>query len=299
MAAGTAFTLGRAKSALLSVCQSRNIDFADAVLARFGENATFTIEGHSLVVRVGRSTLAAEKEANVARWLEANRFPAARLAKGFDRPIVAADLPVTLWEYLPPGDEPISSREFGTVLRELHELPAPTDFQLPAFEPLPKVPGRLENIRPGYLSADEFGFLAARTAELNEKFARLDFPLPSGPVHGDAHPGNLHRTSDGSIHLIDFEDFAIGPREWDAAVLSVRHQAFGWETDEDYRQYVDAYGFDASTWPGFPVLRAARELNMTTWLAQKLGESPQVDAEIHRRIADLCDDQFPRTWQVF
>jgi thiamine kinase-like enzyme len=107
------------------------------------------------------------------------------------------------------------------------------------------------------------------------------------------------RSTDGNLYLIDFEDFAYGPREWDAAVLSVRHQAFGWASDAEYRSYADAYGFDPIDWPGFPVVRAARELNMTTWLAQTMDESPEVEAEVYKRLSDLRDDQAPRNWRVF
>jgi hypothetical protein len=62
---------------------------------------------------------------------------------------------------------------------------------------------------------------------------------------------------------------------------------------------VTAYGFDPIDWAGFSAVRAARELNMTTWLAQKFGESRRVDDEILKRIADLGDDQAVRQWRVF
>lgn len=299
MTAATAFTPKRAQAVLTDVCRSLSLDPNCATLARFGENATYKLESQSVAIRVGRSYVAAQKETDVAKWLEANDFPAARLAKGYDSPIEVSGLPVTFWEFIEEGTEAITPADFGGVLRDLHALPDPTDFDLPSFSPMPKVGLRLDAMKPGLLSPAELQFLRARLDEISHQFDELQFLLPPGPIHGDAHPGNMMRSPDGVIHLIDFEDFSYGPREWDAAVLSVRHQAFGWASEEEYRTYVAAYGFDASTWQGFPTLRAARELNMTTWLAQKLGESAEIDAEVHRRVADLCKDQTPRNWQVF
>nr|WP_281287612.1 aminoglycoside phosphotransferase family protein [Amycolatopsis rhizosphaerae] len=250
-------------------------------------------------MRVGRSVDAARKEIRVARWLEEHGFPATRLAVDADGPDVVQGLPVTFWQYIPSDPEPITAAEFGKVLHDLHALPAPTSFALPDFAPMPKVEPRLEEIPGGCISPAELAFLRDRHEELAARFENLEFVLPPGPVHGDAHPGNLIRATDGSLQLIDFEDFAYGPREWDAAVLSVRHQAFGWASEEEYQAYITAYGFDAITWPGFPVIRAVRELNMTTWLAQLADQSAEIEAEVHKRIADLRDEQAPRHWRAF
>lgn len=54
---------------------------------------------------------------------------------------------------------------------------------------------------------------------------------------------------------------------------AVRYKAFGWLSDEDDAAFVAAYGFDPRIWSGFPVVRAMRKLNMTTWLAQRAGHS--------------------------
>ncbi|GAB3914663.1 hypothetical protein GCM10029964_126530 [Kibdelosporangium lantanae] len=151
----------------------------------------------------------------------------------------------------------------------------------------------------GQLDPDDIEFLRDKFKDLSTEYEQLRFVLPPGPIHGDAHVGNLMRARDGQIKLIDLEDFAFGPREWDAAVLSVRHQAFGWVTEEDYQRYVAAYGFDPIKWDGFPVIRAIRELNMTTWLAQTMGESADVADEVRKRISDLRDDQTPRDWRAF
>lgn len=293
------FTSKRTEAILRSACQERGLDPTGVKLLRFGENAIYGLDREPVVVRIGRSMNAADKETRVAKWLELNHFPAARLAPGLGEVVIVDGLPVTFWERIPEDPTPVTPAEFGKVLHDLHALPVPDWLSLPDFEPMPKTQGRLRAIPPGYLTASDLDFLLRRYKEISAKYSQLDFALPPGPIHGDAHPGNVMRALDGTLRLIDFEDFAYGPREWDASVMSVRHQAFGWTSDEEYHAYVEAYGFDPITWPGFPVIRAARELNMTTWLAQTIHESEEIASEVRKRIADLRDDQAPRHWRVF
>ncbi|WP_414936504.1 phosphotransferase enzyme family protein [Amycolatopsis sp. cmx-11-51] len=274
------------------------MDSTEAVSLRFGENAIYSLAGNSLVGRVGRSIPAAIKEVQVATWLNDHGFPAARLATGTDhQPVVEDGLPVTFWEFIPEHGEKPTAAEFGKMLHDLHALPDPS-FDLPEFSPMSKFEARISHL-DGRLPESDLAFLRSRYEEVSEEFEALEFELPPGPIHGDAHPGNVMRSTDGNLYLIDFEDFAYGPREWDAAVLSVRHEAFGWASDAEYRSYAEAYGFDPIDWPGFSVIRAARELNMTMWLAQTMDESLEVKTEVYKRLSDLRDDQAPRSWRAF
>ncbi|GLY63658.1 phosphotransferase enzyme family protein [Amycolatopsis taiwanensis] len=293
------FTSQRTQAVLKAACETCGLDPAGARLLRFGENAIYGLDRDPVVVRIGRSVDAANKETRVAKWLELNHFPAARLAPGHGEVFVIDGLPLTFWERIPDDPAPITPAEFGKVLHDLHALPVPDWLDLPSFEPMPKIVGRVNAIPSGYLPASDLEFLLRRYEEISAKYNQLDFALPPGPVHGDAHPGNVMRALDGTLRLIDFEDFAYGPREWDACVMAVRYQAFGWTSDEEYRSYVEAYGFDPIEWSGFSVIRAARELNMTTWLAQTVHESEEVAVEVRKRIRDLRDDQAPRHWRVF
>ena len=43
--------------------------------------------------------------------------------------------------------------------------------------------------------------------------------------------------------------------------------------EEQYQEFAAVYGFDVRTWAGYPVLREIRELTMTTWIMQNVGES--------------------------
>lgn len=294
------FTRERAEWVLTVACRSEALNVSGATRLRFGENAIYYLPHEEKVVRIGRSIVAAAKEILVSTWLVDTNYPVTKVASEFrDGPIVVDDLPVTIWEYISESGPPISAGEFGEMLRALHLVPEPVDFQLPVFSPMPKVEGRLKELALTDFPEPELLFLWERFRQLSDDFAHLRFELPAGPIHGDAHPGNLMRSSDGGILLIDLEDFCYGPREWDAAVLSVRHRAFGWESGAEYRSYVAAYGYDPLDWAGFSTLRAVRELNMTTWLAQRFDESDEVAAEVLKRVADLRDDQTFREWRAF
>jgi hypothetical protein len=137
MPATRPFTTGLTDAVLQVACELSGLNAAGASLLRFGENAIYRLLGAPVVVaRVGRSVAAAEKEVNVARWLEDNRFPAAQLAPDLEEPIIVDDVPVTFWEYIEEGNAPIMSAEFGTVLHDLHRLPprAKSCYTMPQWD---------------------------------------------------------------------------------------------------------------------------------------------------------------------
>jgi hypothetical protein len=105
--------------------------------------------------------------------------------------------------------------------------------------------------------------------------------------------------------LIDLDSFATGPREWDLVQTALFYERFSWHTAQEYRTFVDVYGFDIMTWPGYPTLADYRELSMTLWLAGKARESESVIQEIRKRAAvwaspSRCSDRRPdlERWQA-
>ena len=123
--------------------------------------------------------------------------------------------------------------------------------------------------------------------------------LPPGVIHGDASIGNVLRDYHGNPVVIDLDGFAIGPREWDVVLTAMYYDSFGWHTREEYETFVQIYGFDIMTWPGYPVLREIREFLMVTWVIQKAGESEQIAAEARKRIAALRTGASRRDWQPY
>lgn len=294
------FTTESTWRTLRLACETVGLDSRGASLLRLGSNANFRLESAPVMVRIARDHIGmARKEVEVARWLARQDFPAARLREDVDQLLDIDGTAVTFWQLINPSNEPARAVDVAGILRDLHKLPAPDTFVLPQFDPLPHVAQRLDATSEE-ATAEEMQFLRRRCNELRERFASLTFILPEGVIHADAHVGNLLRDCSGAIRLIDFESFAWGPREWDLAVLATQYKPFNWMSNAEYRACVAAYGgFDVISWDGYDVLVAIRELNMTTWLLQNVGESPGHAEEVRTRMADLRDDRAPRRWRPF
>lgn len=285
---------------LREACTTVRLPCDDAVLLRIGENALYHLVGAGVVVRIGRSLhylLDVRKELAVAAWLHNEAFPGTQALDDFSQPIVVGDRPVTFWRYIKSGAVAPTFGDLGLLLRRLHELRAPDLTELPNANPFVRVQKRLA-MAPISVPPETKSFLHDRHVDLARKYKKLRFVLPSGPIHGDAHTGNLLAGTDGVVRLIDYEAFSTGPREWDLVATANAHSNFTRVDDDDYRDFCDAYGFDVTTWPGFPVLRAVRELTMTTWLMQNIDTSSDVADEFSMRVADLHDEAAPRRWHA-
>ena len=296
----TGFSAVSTRRTLEIVCAAAGLDARDAELLRLGENAIYRLRAVPLVARIARTVdylPDIKTEVGAARWLEAVEFPAVRLAGPADQPLVADGRVVTFWELVSERTEYGTVAELAALLRGLHGLEPPPSLVLPELRPFARVDGRINGAD---LAERDREFLRARLAELRERYSRLEFVLPAGPVHGDANVGNiLRRQADGVAVLIDLDGFAAGPREWDLVLTAMYFERFGWHTAREYREFVAGYGFNVMTWPGYPVLRDIRELTMVAWLAQNIRESLEIAAEVSKRIADLRAGNGRRDWAPF
>jgi Ser/Thr protein kinase RdoA (MazF antagonist) len=291
------FSSSAVRPALDAACARAGLDSASAVLLRLGENAIFQLATAPLVARVARSADRlgrVEKELCVARWLTAADVPSVRVADEITQPVVADGHPVTFWLTVTGGDPAPAHADLARLLTGFHALGrCPCD--LPAFDPLGPSVRRLEQAA-GVAGADR-EFLRMRCSELAEQYRELEFALPAGPIHGDAHAGNL-LTDRGQVVLSDFESAAFGPREWDLMPTAVAVERYGLP-QERYEQFAAAYGFDVRGWVGYPVLREVRQLTMTTWMMQNTGESEAAAQEFARRVDSLRERDFGRAWNFF
>ena len=98
--------------------------------------------------------------------------------------------------------------------------------------------------------------------------------------------------------LLDFETAAFGPREWDLMPTAIAVERYGLP-EARYREFAAVYGFDVRGWAGYPVLREIRQLNMTTWIMQNIGESAAAAAEFALRVSSLRERDFERAWNFF
>ena len=281
------FSAAAAESVLGTACEIAELDAGGARLLRLGENALFHLPAQSVVVRIARTMdywPDVVKEVAVARWLAGHQFPAAQVYE-ISQPIQVADHPVTFWRFINGRNGGRSDIAYlGTLLRRLHKLPRPTTFDLPGEDILGRVRRRIE---AASVSSADKDFLLSRLGELAAELPRLRYPLSPAPTHGDAHVQNL-MFRDGQPVLIDFERFAWGQPEWDLSMTATEYQTAGWWTESEYAQFVEAYGYDVTSWTdGFPILRAVHEIKMTTWLMQNVKESPEIAKEYEKRMRTI------------
>ncbi|AXL88627.1 aminoglycoside phosphotransferase family protein [Streptomyces sp. CB09001] len=290
------FTSATATRVMVAACRAAGLDGNGAELIRLGENALFRLVSVPVIVRVarGREWLStARKEVAVSRWLVGEGFSAARIVEDLEQPLLIDGYPVTFWHQIVEGGRKPDYGELGAVLRDLHTLTIPAGLELPRFQPFDKQELRIDRAQ---IPEDDRSFLRKRWRELQDRYAELRFETARGPVHGDAHVQNLMVDDRGQVILIDFEAFCYDHPEWDLMVTAVEHHSLGWQSDEQYADFVSAYGRDLYDWPGYETLRGLQEFGMTTWLMQNIRENERAAAEYCRRIAALRDDAAPRDW---
>ncbi|MGW9044016.1 phosphotransferase family protein [Streptomyces lydicus] len=291
------FTSAEAARVMAAACRAAGLDDRGAELIRFGENGLFRLASAPVIVRVARGEewlSKARTEVAVSRWLQDERLPAARIVEDLEQPLLIDGHPVTFWHLIVEGDRKATYGELGGILRDLHGLSVPEGLELPSFDPFDKQELRLDR---AVIPQDDKLFLRKRWRELRDKFNDLRFETPKGPVHGDAHVQNLMVDDRGQVILIDFEAFCFDHPEWDLMVTAVEHHSLGWQTYEQYADFVTAYGRDLYDWDGYETLRGLQEFGMTTWLMQNVQEDEATAAEYRRRIAGLRNDDGPRDWR--
>jgi Ser/Thr protein kinase RdoA (MazF antagonist) len=284
-----AFTVVRSVAARLRLDESQI-----ELLGPIADNAVFRLAGGT-VARIATSAAGdrALREVRTGRWLAAQGVPAVRPLESIEQPLALDGHVVTLWHEVPDASI-ASTAELAELLRRLHALPVPPDFDIPVLDPFVRLDEHLAAAGP-VLDPDDRRFLHERLGELRVGYARVSNGLPTCVIHGDANRKNAIRGRDGSAVLLDLERFSLGPREWDLVVPAV-YQRLGWYTDAEYDAFVEAYGWDVRAWTGFPQLAALREFRMTAWLLSRLTREPHLKPEAARRIASLRAPDSLRSW---
>ncbi|MEV6331024.1 aminoglycoside phosphotransferase family protein [Streptomyces sp. NPDC051909] len=268
---------------------------ADATLLALGENAVFALG--DLVVKVGRDAELlprAERELTLAGWLESAGVPAVRAAE--PKPLLVEGHPVTVWHRLPEAVRPSEPHDLAPLLRAVHALPEPTEFELPRRELLGGVERWLRLAGDAIDPADA-AYLRERRDAFAPTAAALVPHLTPGPIHGDALPRNVHVGPDGPV-LVDLETFSSDLREHDLVVLALSRDRYGLDPTA-YDAFTAAYGWDVREWEGCAVLRGARETASCAWVAQHAPTNPRALAEFERRVASLRDGDPEVRWYRF
>ena len=287
------------RAILGQACEVAGLSADGARLLRLGSNAVYRLTAQ-VVARIARpeaGTTAARRMVAVARWLESAAYPAVR-ALAVDQPIVLDGQAVTFWEAVSDdGDQYATIDQVAEVVARLHKITAPDDLRLPALEPFRNAGQRIAESR--WLTGDDRNWMTSELERLQVEYARLDFALPQGVIHGDANIGNVLRDDHGNPVVIDLDDFATGPREWDLIQTAIYYDRFGWHTREEYETFTRVYGYDLLRWPGYPVLAAVREFIMVTWMVLKADESERTSAEARKRIHALRTEGSRKDWDPF
>ncbi|WP_033295983.1 phosphotransferase family protein [Amycolatopsis jejuensis] len=287
------FTPAKLRRVLVGTCARLGLDPAGARLLRFTNNAVYALAAAPVVVRIVGSTKLRHRVGTVVRVAEhfaRHDVPAVRLLSGVEQPLDVQGHLVTVWDRVPFTGPPVTPADLAGLLRRVHALPPPDG--LAEWDPLHSVQARVADAEE--LADDDRQFLLERCAEVQDRLDTLDFPLTRGFVHGDAYPGNVLPGPDGPV-LCDFDSSCVGPPEWDLTPLAVGRERFG-DPPAGYAEFARAYGFDVTAWSGFSVLRAVRELKLTTSVLPILRSHPPVRAEWRRRLADLRAGRTSSAW---
>ncbi|PUB32581.1 Ser/Thr protein kinase RdoA (MazF antagonist) [Promicromonospora sp. AC04] len=246
---------------LLSMaCEHAGLDATGARLIKLTNNAVFSLARDPYVIRIAASDLVgaqARKAVSFAQWLAANDVPTIVPMDGLDQPFDVEGHQVTIWQLVPSNDGRPTVRALAEILRTLHSSPGEAP-DLPAWDEIGSIRRKLS--AQDVLSTEHLVFLTDQVDELATLLHDVDYVLPTGPIHGDAHTGSLIAGTDGTV-LCDFDTAANGPREWDLMPIAVNTARFAELTDEQ-DQLADEYGFDVRDWDHYDTMRRIRELQV-------------------------------------
>jgi aminoglycoside phosphotransferase (APT) family kinase protein len=219
-------------------------------------------------------------------------------ALDLDQPVVIDGHPVSFSVAVSDtGDEYANIDQVADVIARLHKLTPPEGLVLPPLEPFGNAEQRITQSQ--WLAEDDRAWMTTELARLQAEYARLDFALPQGIIHGDANVGNVLRDYHGNPIVIDLDDFATGPREWDLIQTAVCYDRFGWHTREQYETFVRVYGYDLLQWSGYLTLATVREFIIVPWIVLKATESEIAAAEASKRLTALRTGVSRRNWNRF
>ncbi|ONI88647.1 hypothetical protein ALI144C_06365 [Actinosynnema sp. ALI-1.44] len=146
------------------------------------------------------------KEIGVARWLEDRHVSAVRIVRDIDQPVIVGGRPVSFWHELPEHRHGATT-DVAIAIRELHTL-LPPDFALPDLAPFVRLRERIDASTT--VAEEDRAWMRQKVTELETAYAELPPGLPRSVVHGDAWSGNVIRTVNGDVVLLDFERCSIG-----------------------------------------------------------------------------------------
>ena len=240
-----------------------------------------------------------------ATALAAAGAPTIRLADVGPQPIRSGDWAATVWRDVVTTGRAPEPVDLAAPVRAIHRLPS-LGVELRPWEPIAKARRRIDRADGAAWmsrwSRDSVGLdLDALLAALRQRCDAVEraltgvrWHLPPGVIHGDVHTGNLLITDDGPV-LCDLDSVGTGPREWDLTPPAHGATRMG-RSRAAYRAFADAYGFDVMGWPGWPTMRAVRDLQMVTSTLGAFEGRAEVASQLAHRLRTLLAGDDDAIW---
>ncbi|TLQ46062.1 phosphotransferase family protein [Streptomyces marianii] len=280
---------------LQQACRTVGLDSEGAEVLRGHTNAVVRLRHNPVVVKIARRGSRyedVERTVRFVQWLMDLGFPTSPL-HDVPQPTVIDGHSTTFWTYLPQPEVPVTAQQLAEPLHALHNLPSPP-MHLPEHDTVAAIG---QSIAAAYvLPAATRTFLSERLERLTKELDGIDFLFPETVIQGDPqHRNALHASP--TVVLCDWDTVTLGHREWDLATIEIHCRRFQ-HGAEQYRPFVDSYGFDITTWPGFAVIRDLRELRMICTNARKIASAPHTRSEVERRIDGLRQEDTSMLWNI-
>jgi hypothetical protein len=280
--------------ALMAACAETGLIAAGARLLRVHSNTVFHLPASNAVARINAGADGAERvraSLRATRWLSENGLGTVR--PKVDQAVVVDGIVVSFWDY----EETITAdRSLAALARLLKTLHAYRDagLALPSMgNPVCSTAQAIDDW-PEAFDGDDRDWLTDEIRACGQRWESMRFVLPSGLVHGDAHPNNLLYTPRGVL-LGDWDHVGYGPREWDLVQAFYFHRRFPVPSD-DLDAAVHAYGWDLRTWPEIDALVSIREISGLGSYIRTAAAKPQARAELAHRIKTLREHDTTTPW---
>ena len=286
------------RTVLARACAEVGLDDTGARMVRCVNNAVYRLERHPIIVRITltpglRHRALAAVEA--ARLLDRHRVPVVQPAQGVTQVVHVDEHVVTFWLRAADTGRTPTVPELARLLRRLHRVPS-AGAALPRWDPVTDLRTRIHDGRTRGWPGTDLDLLARRCDAIEAALSTVRYQLPESVIHGDAQVGNLIATPGGAIWC-DLDTACVGPREWDLVPVAVRQLRFRHQVDHQ-RQLADAYGFDVTRWPGFPVLRELRELKLAA-VGMPIARDTQSRIELRHRLHSIRTGDTTTQWTPY
>ncbi|MEU4607838.1 phosphotransferase [Kribbella sp. NPDC023972] len=202
-------------------------------------------------------------------------------------------LTVTPWiDGVRAGEAGLTSEqwtEYGVLLRRVHEAEPPERLRnaLPRHSPVnARIPALGQQLQLRLTTEPPADDVEAELAEVWEEhqdtitgLLTARAPEPSTPrvvCHADPHLGNV--LVDGRVHLIDWDDVVLAPREQDLMFMLGGLGSLGPTSDEHLTAFFTGYGDVELDQPAVTYYRHARALeDVVLWAEQALAGPDRED----------------------